>query len=171
MEMMLLSRTRSLKNLQNILLRMEKHVHFSSWKFLKNHQKKIICKILFLVNLCLWVFKNAEIQDQYHSTRWLVDPPFRALVRWNFFQRLQQLAFSWTTEVDWKSAFWKQPQSTQVNRLRSTEINSNRLRPTQTNWNLLKSTEPVQSTWVGFSWFESVSVDLRRFTWVDCGCF
>ena len=60
-------------------MRMEKHEHFSSWKFLKNI-KKMIYKILFLVSLWLWVFKNAEIQDQYHSTRWLVDPPFRALI-------------------------------------------------------------------------------------------
>ena len=52
MEMMLLERiwTPSLKNLQNILMRMKKHEHFSSCKLKKNkkkHQKNIFAKFCF----------------------------------------------------------------------------------------------------------------------------
>lgn len=38
-----------------------------------------------------------------------------------------QHAFFWTTKVDWKSVFWKQPQS--VDRCESPQVDSNRLRP------------------------------------------
>ena len=91
----------------------------------------------------------------------------------------RQLAFSWTTEVDWKSAFWSQLK-TFVNKrsqLKVYKVSFKWLKTTtvdpsespQVDWNQLKPTETYSSRLNRFSRLESVSVGWSRFqsTWGD----
>ena len=108
---------------------------------LKHERAKILCKV-----------SNVRMQFNWLS--------------WGSGWAFHQLAFSWTTEVDWKSAFWSQLKTfvNKRNQPKVYEVSFKWLKTTtvdrsespQVNWNRLKSTEPVQSTWVGFSWLEAI---------------